>query len=78
LRRCSAAQTEYFDANTYDASRADIYAQLAGLAAAHAGVGEKEVLALLARVEVEGQLNTGRGEHFCYLAQTHTFHHVIL
>lgn len=54
-----AAQTDFFDANTYDKSRAAIYDELAGLAATSAGVKKEDVMAKLLRVEVEGQLNTG-------------------
>ena len=64
-----ARQTDYFDANTWDMSRTAIYAQLAKLAGGSAGVGESEVLALLSRVEVEGQLNTGNE-----VTQTLKFH----
>lgn len=54
-----AAQTDYFDANTWDKSRAAIYAQLCALAASSAGVSEEKTLALLARMEEGGQLNGG-------------------
>eukprot|EP00982_Pelagococcus_subviridis_P009729 30941-Pelagococcus_subviridis.AAC.14 len=46
-----AAQTEYFDANVYDTSRSAMYAKLAALAAASAGVDEEEVMKMLARTE---------------------------
>lgn len=46
-----AAQTEYFDANVYDTSRSAMYAKLAALAAASAGVDEEEVMKKLARTE---------------------------
>jgi len=57
-----AGQSQFFDAHTYDKSRMDIYKELAALAAASCGPGvvnEAAVLAKLARVHVEGQLNTG-------------------
>ena len=53
------SQTDYFDANVWDKSRADIYAQLSKLAATSTGVSESDVAALLSRTEVEGSLNTG-------------------
>ena len=54
-----ANQADYFDANTYEMTRTQIYQSLAVLAAKSAGVNEAEVMAMLQRKEVEGQLNTG-------------------
>ena len=45
-----AGQKAFFDANTYEKSRTQIYAELAQLAAATAGVNEAEVLGKLAMV----------------------------
>ena len=53
------AQKDFFDANVWDKSRADLYKVLATLASSSAGVAEEDVLAKLARVVEEGSLNTG-------------------
>ena len=52
-------QKDFFDANVWDKSRADLHKTLAALASSSAGVKEEDVLAKLARAVEEGALNTG-------------------
>lgn len=54
-----AAQGQFFDDVTWDKSRAQIYAELAELAASSVGVDAAAVSAKLARKVVEGSHNTG-------------------
>ena len=51
--------TDFYDANTYDKSRSQIYEELAALAQSAAGVPKADLLAKLRRIEKEGELNTG-------------------
>ena len=54
-----ANQAQFFDDTTWDKSRAQIYGELAGLAASAVGVDAGALSAKLARKVVEGAHNTG-------------------